>query len=94
MPLIYGEANGNYIIVASKGGAPRHPGWYLNLAANPRVEVQVRDRHFQATARTAAGPERASLWYQMRELHPPYDDYQAKTEREIPVVVVKPLSEG
>lgn len=94
MPLIYGEANGNYIIVASKGGARQHPGWYLNLAANPQVEVQILDRHFQATARTAAGPERASLWQQMREIYPPYDEYQAKTDRQIPVVVVEPLGEG
>lgn len=94
MPLIYGEANGNYIIVASKGGAPQHPGWYLNLAANPQAEVQVLDRRFRATARTATGQERAKLWKQMREIYPPYDEYQAKTEREIPVVVVEPLSDS
>lgn len=90
MPLIYGEADDSYIIVASKGGAPQHPGWYLNLAANPQVEVQVRDKRFRATARTASGQERSSLWQKMRGIYPPYDEYQAKTEREIPVVVLEP----
>ena len=93
MPLIYGEADSSYIIVASKGGAPQHPGWYLNLAANPQVEVQVRDKRFRATARTAGGQERSSLWQKMREIYPPYDEYQAKTEREIPVVVLEPQGE-
>lgn len=93
MPLIYGEADGSYIIVASKGGAPQHPGWYLNLAANPQVEVQVRDKRFRAAARTASGQERSSLWQKMRGIYPPYDEYQAKTEREIPVVVLEPQGE-
>ena len=93
MPLIYGEADGSYIIVASKGGAPQHPGWYLNLAANPQVEVQVRDKRFRATARTAGGQERTKLWQKMRGIYPPYDEYQAKTEREIPVIVLEPQGE-
>ena len=93
MPLIYGEADGSYIIVASKGGAPQHPGWYLNLAATPQVEVQVRDKRFRATARTASGQERTSLWQKMRGIYPPYDEYQTKTEREIPVVVLEPQGE-
>ena len=93
MPLIYGEADGSYIIVASKGGAPQHPGWYLNLAANPQVEVQVRDKRFRAAARTASGQERTNLWQKMRGIYPPYDEYQAKTEREIPVVVLEPQGE-
>lgn len=93
MPLIYGEADGSYIIVASKGGAPQHPGWYLNLAANPQVEVQVRDKRFRATARTTGGQERTNLWQKMRGIYPPYDEYQAKTEREIPVVVLEPQGE-
>ena len=93
MPLIYGEADGSYIIVASKGGAPQHPGWYLNLAATPQVEVQVRDKRFRATARTTSGQERTNLWQKMRGIYPPYDEYQAKTEREIPVVVLEPQGE-
>lgn len=92
MPLIYGEAGGNYVVVASKGGAPKHPGWYLNLAAHPDVEVQILARRFRATARTASGAERAELWKQMAAIYPPYNDYQAKTDRKIPVVVLEPAA--
>lgn len=92
MPLIYGEAGGKYVVVASKGGAPTHPGWYLNLAAHRAVEVQILAKRFRATARTASGAERAELWQQMAAIYPPYDDYQAKTDREIPVVVLEPAA--
>lgn len=91
MPLIYGEADGNYVVVASKGGAPQHPGWYLNLAAQPQVEVQVLAKRFRAKARTSTGTERARLWEKMATIYPPYNDYQKKTEREIPVVVLEPV---
>jgi deazaflavin-dependent oxidoreductase (nitroreductase family) len=89
MPLIYGEVGGKYVVVASKGGAPTHPGWYLNLVAQPAVEVQVRADRFRATARTATGEERARLWQTMAAIYPPYNAYQAKTQREIPVVVLE-----
>ena len=89
MPLIYGEENGKYVVVASKGGAPAHPGWYLNLAAHPTVEVQVLADKFRATARTATGEERARLWQTMAAIYPPYNAYQAKTQREIPVIVLE-----
>lgn len=92
MPLIYGEAGGNYVVVASKGGAPTHPGWYLNLSAHSNVEVQILAKRFRATARTASGAERAELWQQMAAIYPPYNDYQAKTDREIPVVVLEPAA--
>ena len=92
MPLIYGETGGNYVVVASKGGAPKHPGWYLNLAAHKDVEVQILARRFRATARTASGAERAALWKQMAAIYPPYNDYQARTDREIPVVVLEPAA--
>jgi proline iminopeptidase len=88
-PLIYGEDDGRYVIVASKGGAPSHPGWYFNLSAQPEVDVQVRDERFPARARTATGAERSRLWEQMTSIWPAYDDYQEKTEREIPVVVLE-----
>ena len=91
MPLIYGEADGNYVVVASKGGAPQHPGWYLNLAKQPQVEVQVLAKRFRAKARTSTGTERARLWEKMATIYPPYNDYQKKTEREIPVVVLEPV---
>jgi proline iminopeptidase len=91
-PLFYGETgDGGYIVVASKGGAPTHPGWYRNLAANPEVEVQVGTRRTKARARTATGDERARLWQKALEFWPPYADYQQKTEREIPVVVLDPV---
>lgn len=91
-PLFYGTAGNSYVIVASKGGAPEHPGWYKNLLANPEVEVQVGTRRLKARARTAAGAERAALWQKALEFWPPYADYQKKTEREIPVVVLDPIS--
>jgi deazaflavin-dependent oxidoreductase (nitroreductase family) len=88
MPLIYGKVGDKHVIVASKGGAPAHPGWYLNLVAQPTVEVQVLADRFRATARTATGEERARLWQTMAAIYPPYNAYQAKTQREIPVVVL------
>jgi proline iminopeptidase len=91
LPLIYGEIDGGYAIVASKGGAPLHPAWYLNLSAHPDVEVQVKAKRFRARARTATGTERATLWKQMVGIYPPYAEYQKRTQREIPVVVLEPL---
>jgi proline iminopeptidase len=92
MPLIYGEANGAYVVIASKGGAPKHPAWYLNLAANTEVEVQVIADRFRAKARTATGDERTNMWKIMREIYPPYDEYQGKTDREIPVIVLERIN--
>jgi deazaflavin-dependent oxidoreductase (nitroreductase family) len=87
--LIYQEHDGDYVIVASKGGAPVHPGWYLNLQANPEVQVQVKADKFTAKARTADSDERAELWSAMTAVWPDYDEYQKKTDREIPVVVLE-----
>ncbi len=93
MPLIYGEVGtGAYVVIASKGGAPKHPAWYLNLTAQPTVEVQVIEDKFQAKARIATGDERASLWAQQEKLYPPYTDYQERAgDREIPVIVLDRL---
>ena len=89
LPLIYGEVDGSYAIIASKGGFPTHPAWYVNLAANPNVEVQVGHDKFSATARTAEGAERQAIWDQMAVVYPPYNDYQVSAgAREIPVVVL------
>ncbi|HEY0265186.1 MAG TPA: nitroreductase family deazaflavin-dependent oxidoreductase [Rhizomicrobium sp.] len=88
-PLFYGEDNGTYFVIASKGGAPEHPGWYRNILANPEVEVQVGTKKLTAHARTATGAERARLWEKSLEFWPPYADYQLKTDREIPVVVLE-----
>ena len=93
LPLIYGKTENGYGIVASKGGAPSHPDWYLNLAARPEVEVQVEAKRFRARARTATGAERSTLWDQMVGIYFPYVDYQKRTEREIPVVILEPLGD-
>lgn len=90
-PLFYGNVGGSYVVVASKGGAPEHPGWYRNLVANPDVEIQVGTAKIQARARTAVGDERTRLWEKALSFWPPYADYQRKTEREIPVVVLDPV---
>jgi proline iminopeptidase len=89
IPLIYENDGDRYVIVASKGGSPEHPGWYRNLAKNPDVELQVKDEVFPARARTAEGEERERLWKLAAQQWPAYDDYQRKTEREIPVVVLE-----
>ena len=88
-PLIF-EADGDrYVIVASTGGAPAHPGWYRNLVKDPNVEVQVKDDVFKAQARTASGEERERLWRLAAQQWPDYDAYQTRTDREIPVVVLE-----
>ncbi len=86
--LIYGEHGDDYLVVASKGGAPTHPAWYLNLEADPNVELQVGDERFPATARTATPDEKPELWKIMTAEWPAYDEYQTKTDRDIPVVVL------
>jgi deazaflavin-dependent oxidoreductase (nitroreductase family) len=88
-PLIFGRDGERYVLVASQGGRPRHPGWYHNLVANPDVQLQVKGDVFRARARTAEGEERERLWRAMNEIWPHYDSYQAKTERVIPVVVLE-----
>jgi deazaflavin-dependent oxidoreductase (nitroreductase family) len=88
-PLIYQEHDGDYLVVASQGGRPRHPAWYLNLSEDPEVEVQVRGDKFKARARTATPEEKPELWKKMTATWPAYDEYQQKTEREIPVVVLE-----
>jgi deazaflavin-dependent oxidoreductase (nitroreductase family) len=89
LPLIYGKDGDRYLIVASKGGAPEHPAWYVNLHAAPNVQVQVGADKFAAKARTATKAERPDLWNVMTKTWPAYDDYQAKTTREIPLVVLE-----
>ena len=88
-PLIYAEDGDAYVIVASKGGAPEHPGWYENLAKDPNVELQVLGDVFPARARVAEGDERERLWRKANQVWPHYDEYATKTDREIPVVVLE-----
>jgi deazaflavin-dependent oxidoreductase (nitroreductase family) len=91
MPLIFGRSGDDYVVVASKGGAPAHPAWYLNLRDHPDVQLQVKADKFAARARTAEGAERATLWPMMVDIYGPYTDYQKKTDRQIPVVVLTPV---
>ncbi len=88
-PLIYGEHDGAYVVVASKGGAPEPPAWFLNLVDEPRVDVQVGADRFDAVARTATAEEKAVLWPLMVEIWPDYEGYQTKTDRDIPVVLLE-----
>ncbi len=84
------RADGQLVIVASKGGEPEHPAWFLNLRDNPEVEVTQRDTTQPMTARVLAGDERAALWAEVIAAQPRYAAYQRKTEREIPLVVLEP----
>lgn len=93
LPLIYGRDGDRFVIVASKGGAPKDPAWYLNLDANPEVGFQVGAKKYRGQARAAAGAERERLYRMMEAVFPPYAAYQANTERKIPVVVLEPRGE-
>ncbi len=88
-PLIYGRHGDDYLVVASKGGSDTPPAWYLNLRDDPNVEVQVLGERFAATARTATAEEKPELWATMTAEFPNYDQYQAGTDRVIPVVVLE-----
>jgi len=93
LPLIYSEAGDGYVIIASKGGTPTHPLWFLNLQANPECELMVGAKHVIASARVAEGDERERLWKQMAAVYPPYDKYQETAgARTIPVVVLDPTA--
>jgi len=87
-PLIHRTDGDRWVVVASKGGAPKNPGWFENLRANPDVSIEVLADTVPVRASTAEGEERDRLWSMMTEVWPAYDDYQAKTERQIPVVVL------
>ncbi len=92
LPLIYGESDDSYVVIASKAGMPTHPIWYLNLVAKPECELMVGPKKVSARARVAEGEERERLWKQMAEIYPPYDEYQGRAgERTIPVVVLDPV---
>jgi deazaflavin-dependent oxidoreductase (nitroreductase family) len=87
--LIFREWGDDYLIVASKGGAEAPPAWFRNLEADPNVEVQIKGERFRATARVADPEEKPAMWATMTEVWPAYDQYQTKTSREIPVVVLQ-----
>ncbi|MGW5382527.1 nitroreductase family deazaflavin-dependent oxidoreductase [Nocardia sp. NPDC003963] len=88
--LIYGRDGADYLVVASAGGAEKHPGWYLNLRANPEAEIQIKAERVRVTAHTATAAERPRLWALATEYWPNYDVYQTRTSRVIPLVVLSP----
>lgn len=87
-PLLYVEDGGRYVVVASVGGAPKHPAWYLNLKDDASATVEVGSRRLAVRAETAEPDERARLWQSVTAMYPTYDAYQAKTSREIPIVIL------
>ena len=89
-PLLYGPAGDGYVVIASVGGAPKHPAWYLNLQG-AEAEVQVGGKHVRVRARDAEGEERERLWRQMVDVYASYAEYEKKTTRRIPVVVLEPV---
>lgn len=86
--IIFTKYKDSYVIIASKGGAPEHPKWYLNILADPNVELQVKAEKFAAVARIAESPERETIWAECIKTWPRYNEYQARTTRLIPVVVL------
>ncbi|MGO9101930.1 MAG: nitroreductase family deazaflavin-dependent oxidoreductase [Mycobacterium sp.] len=88
--LIFGRDDDDYLVVASKGGWPSHPLWYLNLQANAAARIQVKADELPVVARTASAAEKPRLWQIMTEVWPNYDVYQSRTDRDIPVVVLTP----
>lgn len=91
VPLMRVEHEGRYAVVASQGGAPRHPVWYHNIKADPRVELQDGPVKREMRAREVTGAEKAGWWERAVAAYPPYADYQRRTEREIPVFVLEPV---
>ena len=89
-PLVYVEDGDNLALVASKGGHPRHPAWYHNLRANPETTAWWKGEKRRVQARDATGAERDRLWRMMAEAYPEYENYQRRTDRQIPVVVLEP----
>jgi deazaflavin-dependent oxidoreductase (nitroreductase family) len=90
-PLIYGIVGGEIVIVASKGGADTHPGWYLNVLASDTIGVQIATQAFEATWREPESEERHQVWAYMAHLYPPYLTYQQSTSRQIPLVMLTPV---
>lgn len=89
-PLLYLRDGNDYVVVASKGGMSHHPLWFNNLEANPDAEVEIGNQKIKVRARRANDEEKARLWPKLVEMYPDYDDYQARTERNIPVVLLSP----
>jgi len=89
-PLVYGQDGDRFVIIASRGGNDSHPAWFLNVEADPEVEIQVLAEHHRLRARIAEGEERTAKWQMMVEIFAEFEEYQKKTSRQIPVVVLEP----
>jgi deazaflavin-dependent oxidoreductase (nitroreductase family) len=89
IPIIFTKYDDAYVIMGSRGGSPTHPKWYLNILADPHVELQVKADKFAAVARTAESPERELIWHEALKTWPRYEEYQSRTTRQIPVVVIE-----
>jgi deazaflavin-dependent oxidoreductase (nitroreductase family) len=89
-PLIFGRDGDDYLIVGSVGGSPKHPGWYWNLQSDPSASIQVKGEHLDVVAQVASAEDKPRLWRIMNEVWPNYDVYQTRTDRDIPVVVLRP----
>ncbi len=87
-PLLYLQDGNRYVIVASKGGMSQHPLWYRNLQADPNVEIEIGGERLPMHAQTASAAEKKKLWPRLVEMYPPYESYQARTDRKIPVVIL------
>jgi deazaflavin-dependent oxidoreductase (nitroreductase family) len=89
IPIIFTPYKDSYVIIASKGGSPTHPKWYLNILEDSKVSVQIKAEIFKAVARTAASPERETIWAEAVKSWPNFNLYQTRTTRQIPVVVIE-----
>jgi deazaflavin-dependent oxidoreductase (nitroreductase family) len=90
-PLAYQRVGNSYAVFATKGGSPTNPDWYHNLVANPRAKVEVGTETFDVNARVARGEERERIWEEQKRLNPSFTNYEERTEREIPVIVLDPI---
>jgi deazaflavin-dependent oxidoreductase (nitroreductase family) len=91
VPLLYLADGHDFLVVASQGGAPQHPSWFLNLEANPRAEIELGRKRIQVAARRLDEEERAQVWPRFVAVYPPYKEYQRRTARRIPVVRLSPV---
>jgi F420H(2)-dependent quinone reductase len=92
-PLLYLEDGENLVIVASNGGAPRHPTWWLNLRADPEASVEIGNRKLRVRAEEASPEEKERLWTRLVAMYGPYESYRRRTDRDIPVVILRPAEE-
>lgn len=92
-PLLYLADGEKLVIVASNGGAPKHPAWFLNLKSNPQAEVQIGEQTLRVRAEEASPEEKRRLWPKLVEMYSGYENYQKKTEREIPLVILQPTGD-